>query len=106
MLDCDLLLMRIVERWVPRICGTVPEEDANPSFKEWVMTTIARKPLSTLYVDRSTKQWIVRDAEGKFWIVPGDDRVPGNQHEPFLPTEGTELELVPGHYKHMLGISN
>jgi hypothetical protein len=66
--------------------------------------TPGRRPLATLFVDRSTKQWIVCDAEGSFWIVPSDDRVPGNQRKPFFPAEGTELEFVPGHYKHMLGI--
>jgi hypothetical protein len=70
------------------------------------MMTGERKPSCALYVDRSTKQWIVRDPEGRFWIVPGDGRIPGNQRQPFLPSAETELEPVPGHYKHMLGITN
>jgi hypothetical protein len=70
------------------------------------VTTTGRKPVSTLYVDRSTKQWVIYDTEGRFWIVTGDGGVRGNERERFFPTEETELELVPGHYKHMLGIAN
>ena len=29
-----------------------------------------RKNVVALYVDRSSQQWIVLDAEGNFWIVP------------------------------------
>ena len=54
-----------------------------------------------LYVDRSSQQWIVRDGEGCFWIIPpGDD--PWDHRLPFNPTEDTELEPVPGHYKYLL----
>jgi hypothetical protein len=70
------------------------------------MMTTGRKPTSTLYVGRFSKQWIVGDPEGRFWNVPGDARVPGDQRLPFVPNEETELELVPGYYKHMLGITN
>ena len=67
------------------------------------MNTI-RKPLYALYVDRSNHQWIVLDAEGTFWSVPGDDENPWEQRQPYYPTEETELEPVPGHYKSMLGL--
>jgi hypothetical protein len=70
------------------------------------MMTTGRKPTSTLYVDRFSKQWIVCDPEGRFWIIPGEGRVPRDQRLPFVPNAETELELVPGHYKHMLGITN
>jgi hypothetical protein len=56
-----------------------------------------------LYVARATGQWIVRDAEGHFWSLPPDDN-PWDGRQPFTPAEGTELEPVPGHYKHMLGL--
>jgi hypothetical protein len=69
------------------------------------MTTPGRKPSSTLYVDRFTSQWIVRDPEGRFWTVPGDGSARANQRECFFPTEETELEFVPGHDKNMLGIT-
>ena len=62
-----------------------------------------RKQRVTLYVDRSSQQWVVLDPEGNFWIVPSV-RNPWNQRQPFYPTEETELEPVPGHYKYMLGL--
>jgi hypothetical protein len=71
-----------------------------------VMTTSGRKPLFTLFVDRFTSQWVVRDAEGRFWMVPSEDSACAAQPERFFPTEDTEPEPVPGHYKHMLGITN
>jgi len=63
-----------------------------------------RKTIASLYVDRFTRQWIVRDGEGKLWILPNEDENPWDQRQPFYPTEETELEPVPGHYKHMLGL--
>jgi hypothetical protein len=63
-----------------------------------------RKNVASLFVDRSNQQWIVLDPEGNFWIVPNDNENPWNQRQPFYPNEETELEPVPGHYKHMLGL--
>ena len=60
-----------------------------------------RKHAVALYVDRSTQQWIVRDPEGNFWIVPSVDDA-WEHREPFEPTEDTDLEPVPGHYKYLL----
>ena len=54
----------------------------------------------SLFVDRTTLKWIVRDGEGNFWAVlfgPGG----WEQREPFFPTDETELESIPGHYKVM-----
>lgn len=70
------------------------------------MMTAGRKPSSTLYVDRVTSQWVVRDTEGEFWIVTAEVGARATSRERFSPTEETELEPVPGHYKHMLGITN
>ncbi len=61
------------------------------------------KPHITLYVDRSSQQWVVLDREGNFWILPNVDN-PWDQRQPLCPTEETELEPVPGHYKYMLGL--
>ena len=59
------------------------------------------KHMIALFVDRSTQQWIVRDAEGNYWILPsGDDA--WRRREPFQPTEEAELEPIPGHYKYLL----
>ena len=56
-----------------------------------------------LFVDRSTEQWIVRDPEGNFWSLPSTNN-PWDERQPFTLAEETELEPVPGHYKHMLGL--
>jgi hypothetical protein len=64
---------------------------------------VVRKQRVTLYVDRSSQQWIVLDSEGKFWILPSVEN-PWDQRQQFFPTEETELEPVPGHYKYMLGL--
>ena len=63
----------------------------------------ARKQATGLYVDRSCHEWIVRDPDGNFWMVPStangwEDR------QPFEPNEETVLEPVPGHYIGMLGL--
>ena len=65
----------------------------------------ARTQVKSIFVDRSNQQWIVRDSEGNFWIVPNEDRA-WEQRKPFYPSEDTELEFVPGHYKHMLNLPN
>lgn len=62
-----------------------------------------RKQGAALYVDRSSRQWVVRDPDGQFWALPHiADCWPHRQA--FEPAEDTDLEPVPGHYKHMLGI--
>ena len=63
----------------------------------------ARTRVVALYVDRASQQWVVQDAEGKFWSLPSTDN-PWDERRPFSPAEETELEPVPGHYKHMLGL--
>lgn len=57
-----------------------------------------------LFVDRSSQQWIVLDSEGNYWIVPGAENNPWEQRQRYYPSEETELEPVPGHYKSMLGL--
>ncbi len=67
------------------------------------MTGFEKTPVA-LYVDRSGGRWVVRDPDGRFWVVPpGDD--PWNNRQPFEPTQISELEPLPAHYKYMLGIS-
>jgi hypothetical protein len=63
-----------------------------------------RKNVVTLFVDRSSQKWIVLDRNGDYWTVPSANENPWNQRQPYIPTEETELEPVPGHYKYMLGI--
>lgn len=62
------------------------------------------KRMVAIFVDRARpQQWIVRDQDGNFWSVPPVDN-PWDNRQPFDPTEETELEPVPGHYKYMLGL--
>jgi hypothetical protein len=57
-----------------------------------------------LFVDRACpRHWIVRDHHGDFWIVPPVEN-PWDNRQRFEPSEQTELEPVPGHYKYMLGL--
>jgi hypothetical protein len=64
------------------------------------MVTV-RQQLVALYVDRTTQQWIVRDPDGDFWIVPAVDNA-WDHREPFHPADDTDLEPIPGHYKYLL----
>jgi hypothetical protein len=66
------------------------------------MTTI-QKYVVALFVDRSSQQWVVRDADGNFWLLPVGDN-PWDRRQPFDPTEETELEPIPGHYKYLLNL--
>ena len=65
---------------------------------------IATEGRTSLYVDRASQQWIVLDGDGNFWSVSNLDDNPWDQRLPFTPTEETELEMVPGHYKQMFGL--
>lgn len=62
-----------------------------------------RKQKVLIYVDRSSKQWIVRDPDGNYWIVPAGQNL-WNHRQPFELTEESDLEAVPGHYKYLLDL--
>jgi hypothetical protein len=93
---------------------TSPSEDVNLSAEsrqvrpreEWSehrMTTI-KKPVMSIYVDRRhPEHWIVRDREGRFWVVPPEEGA-WAKREPLHPSEDADLEPVPGHYLYMLGM--
>jgi hypothetical protein len=57
-----------------------------------------------LYVDRTTRRWVVRDLEGNLWSLTSTQN-PWDERQPFIPAEDTDLEPVPGHYKHLLGLT-
>jgi hypothetical protein len=60
--------------------------------------------LAGIFVDRAcTEHWIVRDPEGKFWIVPSIENA-WESRRPYVITEETDLETIPGHYRSMLGL--
>jgi hypothetical protein len=57
-----------------------------------------------IFVDRARPEfWVARDADGNFWIVPPVENAWDNR-EPFYPTDETQLEPIPGHYKYVLGL--
>ena len=62
-----------------------------------------RRPTVSIYVDRISQRWIVRDPDGKLWIVPLVDQ-PWDHRQPLPLTEDIELEPVPGHYKYLLNL--
>jgi hypothetical protein len=62
-----------------------------------------RKRVGGIYVDKGSQQWVVLDPEGNFWVLPSSES-PWDHRQPFQPTEETELEPIPGHYKYMLGL--
>jgi hypothetical protein len=66
------------------------------------MPTVRKQPVA-IYVDRSNRQWVVRDSEGAFWSLPSTVN-PWDDRQPFSPAEEAELEPVPGHYKSVLGL--
>jgi hypothetical protein len=65
--------------------------------------TTSRRQVVALFVDRSCRQWIVRDPDGNFWVLPPVDH-PWDERQPFDPTSETDLEPVPGHYQDVHGI--
>lgn len=82
------------------------DQPTNPnSADESTSTSVltVQKPTVTLFVDKNSKQWIVRDLEEKLWIIPSVDKA-WEHRQPFELTEETQLEVVPAHYMVMLGI--
>ncbi len=66
------------------------------------MLSLQKRQVS-IYVDRESRQWIVRDAEGNFWVLPHTEHA-WDDRQPYHPTEESELESVPGHYRFLLGM--
>jgi hypothetical protein len=67
-------------------------------------TMSSRSNQLSLYVDRNLPScWIVRDRHGDFWMVPPGECA-WDRRQPYTLTEGAKLELVPNHYKYLLGI--
>ena len=74
----------------------------NQALEEYNMTTESRRMVA-LFVERSYQQWVVRDPEGNFWLLPSVED-PWGYRQPFTLTPEAELEPVPGHYTSMLGL--
>ena len=64
---------------------------------------VPNKPVVSLYVDRLSRQWVVRDSSGDFWILPPVESA-WEQRQPFEMTAESRLDPVPGHYRSALGI--
>lgn len=62
------------------------------------------RPVVSLFVDKSQQQWIVRDPDGNFWLVPPGEN-PWNRRVPYDPTTSkSQLIPIPGHYKYLLNL--
>ena len=59
-----------------------------------------RSQAFSLFVDRTTQQWVVRDPDGRFWIVPAGEEA-WERRRPFDCTDDIDLEPIPGHYKYL-----
>jgi hypothetical protein len=66
------------------------------------MLTI-QKQVFALFVERTSQQWIVRDPDGNFWLLPPGENG-WEQRQPFEPDESCTLEPIPGHYRYLLDI--
>jgi hypothetical protein len=67
------------------------------------MVTVEKRSVS-IFVDKACPQnWIVRDANGEFWIVPPVENA-WNQRQALDLKETMELEPIPSHYKYLLGL--
>ncbi len=65
--------------------------------------TALGQPRASIYVDRKSRRWVVRDPDGRFWALNSIEQA-WKYRQPFIPNDETELEPVPGHYKDMLGL--
>jgi hypothetical protein len=65
--------------------------------------TASRTQGVQLFVDRSSQQWIVKDREGRFWVVALRENS-WEHRQPFAPTNETDLEPIPAHYKYMFDL--
>ena len=58
-------------------------------MQEDEIMTISAKQAVGLFVDPSYPQWIVRDPDGNFWILPSVE-YPWDQRQPYFPTAETD----------------
>jgi hypothetical protein len=61
---------------------------------------LTEKSVLALYVDRLTRQWILRDPDGNFWVMPPVEDA-WEHREPYDLSQESDLEPVPGHYKYL-----
>lgn len=63
------------------------------------MVTITRRTVS-LFVDRTSQRWVVRDPDGQFWVFPSGNTA-WDARELLDPAGDLDLEPVPGHYRYL-----
>jgi hypothetical protein len=68
-----------------------------------LVLSAATRHVVALFVDRRTRQWVVRDPTGDLWRLPSVDDS-WDQREVFELTDDADLECVPGHYRYMLNL--
>ena len=62
-----------------------------------------KKETLTLFADRTGGRWVVLDSGGNFWELAAGDRP--WEHRRLCHLSGdTDLNLVPAHYKQLLGL--
>jgi hypothetical protein len=59
-----------------------------------------KKPTVSLFVDRTTQRWVVRDPDGQFWTVPPGEHA-WERRELLEATPELDLEPIPGHYRYL-----
>ena len=64
----------------------------------------SKKQDFSLYVDKRSHHWVVRDADGNFWTLASDENAWDHREQLEPTSENLDLEPVPGHYKAMFGI--
>jgi hypothetical protein len=76
--------------------------DEHPSQKPHQRPAATFRQPVGLFVDRATQQWVVRDPDGELWLLGTTDA--WAERRPFEYTDGSELQMVPGHYRYMLDL--
>lgn len=65
--------------------------------------TVVTKQRIHLFVDKTSLQWIAREEDGSYWVLTSREN-PWEHRQAVRSIDQLQLEPVPGHYKHMLGI--
>ena len=65
-------------------CGAASTRD-EPGSEIAMMSNEPHRPSAAVFVDRSSRRWVVRDPDGAFWVLPSVER-PWEHRQPFCPT--------------------
>ncbi len=67
------------------------------------MLTISPRVVA-IYVDRRSRQWVVRDDQGNLWTLPQTE-TPWDDRELYSSSDETTLDPIPGHYFYLLRLT-